>query len=67
MVVRSAGFVLLLLGVLLLVSGINLTEPPGTHLVEVAAGRLSPGTVLFLTLGAIGVVGGLTMISSRGA
>ena len=64
---RTAGVIFLVLGIGLLAFGLNATDAPMDRIHEAFTGRFTDSTMLYLILGTVGVVGGLVILSRRGA
>ena len=59
---RAIAVVLLVLGVVLLIFGINASDAPMDRISEAFTGRFTDSTMLYLILGAVGVAVGLAML-----
>lgn len=53
------GICILVVGVILLYFGYNATQSPGEEIAESLTGRYSDETMLYVVLGAVGVIAGL--------
>lgn len=63
---RLVGLVLLILGIVLLIFGINATHAIGERAVETVTGKYSEGTMWYIVGGIVGIVaGGALLIFGR--
>lgn len=58
---RIVGLILLVIGLVLLIFGFNASDSPMDRVSEAFTGKFTDSTMLYLVLGAIGVVVGLVM------
>jgi drug/metabolite transporter (DMT)-like permease len=66
MPIRVIGLVILVVGVVLLVFGFNASDAPVEQARETLTGKYSDSTMLYIILGAVGVVlGGLMAMMRR--
>ncbi|MGH6618647.1 MAG: DUF3185 family protein [Alphaproteobacteria bacterium] len=59
---RAIAVVLLVLGVVLLIFGINASDAPADRISEAFTGKFTDSTMLYLILGAVGVAVGAVML-----
>lgn len=63
---KIIGICILVVGVILLFFGLNATQSTGEELAETFTGRYSDETMLYLIVGAVGVVAGLLITFTGG-
>lgn len=59
---RAIAVVLLVLGVVLLIFGINASDAPADRISEAFTGKFTDSTMLYLILGAVGIAVGAAML-----
>lgn len=59
---RAIAVVLLVLGVVLLIFGINASDAPADRISEAFTGKFTDSTMLYLILGAVGIAVGAGML-----